>query len=179
MCELQCDSVESLINLISEENDDVRYTITWEGKYSNRINPLMLVYGYNENLNDVLKNTLLYIERNFEEIYINILSAMIPKLKEWEIHNKRNGDLITDIDALDSAKLKEDFIEAIQINCDDVDNGYAYYSIIFRLDYLNYGYDDGMEIVMFKDKVVYWSDGNTWEYIFDFRSHSQEDTFYL
>ena len=62
---------------------------------------------------------------------------------------------------MNSAKLPQYYIEAIQINCSDTKKEQAYYSIIFRIDYNLYGYDDGMEVVMFGDNVVFWSDGKS------------------
>lgn len=165
---------ESVDALFSNTNgrkidDIVNLKITWNGKYRNEVYPELLIYNYTEEKRQVLKNTLMYISENFEKIYLNTLHAILPLAREWEMQNKRTGKKVLTIDDLDAAKLEEEPIPSIQVNCADVKNDKAYYSIIFMIDYYDYGYDDGMEVVFYEDKVIFWSDGNTGQYLLAFR----------
>ena len=145
--------------------------ITWNGKYGNEVYPEICLFNYTEEKRQVLKNTLMYISENFEKIYLNTLHAILPSVWEWEMQNKRTGKKVLTIDDLDAVKLEEEPIPFIQVNCADVKNDKVYYSIIFMINYFDYGYDDGMEVVFYEDKVKYWADGNTGEYLLVFRKY--------
>lgn len=173
---MENDCFESVDALFSNANgrkiDDIaNLKITWNGKYGNEIYPELLIYNYTEEKRQVLKNTLTYISENFEKIYFNMLKAILPLAREWEMQNEKTGKKVLTIDDLNAAKLEKGFIESIQLNCADIKNDKTYYSIIFRINYYDYGYDDGMEVVFYEDKVIFWSDGNTGEYLLVFRSY--------
>lgn len=177
MKEIKLNNIEEIIQCLENE-EEINFSISWNGEFANEITSILEVYGYNESKKKVLKNTLLYIHNNMQQIYENMLSALLPTLINWGMCEKNgSGKKVMSVQELDAAKYENDFIDVIQINCEDEIDGYAYYSIIFSVDYRKFGYDDGMEVVFFKDKVIYWSDGNTREYLFEFREHKGESTY--
>lgn len=171
-------NVDDFLENWEEIDDEVFLKLSWKGKFGDEIFTEVNICGdYDEN-KDELKNTLAYISNNFEKIYFNMLSAILPVVKQWGMANKNTNEKVLTLEDLNSAKLPQNYIEAIQINCSDKKKEQAYYSIIFRIDYNLYGYDDGMEVVLFGDNVVFWSDGNTREYLFEFREHKGEITYF-
>lgn len=172
------ENVSELLLRWREIDDDINLKITWDGEYANQVYSEICIFNFVEEKKQILENTISYISENFEKIYLNMLNAILPIVKEWGMKNRKTGKDVLSINDLDAAKLEQDFIESIQINCADVKNDKAYYSIIFRINYFDYGYDDGMEVVFYEDKVVFWSDGNTGEYLFEFREHEDEVAYF-
>lgn len=171
-------SVEQVVKFAEANLEEGYLTIQWGGRFTNKVSPEIKIYNYTDNTKEMLENTLHIIINNFENIYYNMLKAMLPILRKWEFRNiKEHGAVVETIEELHNARYPNGFFDLLQINCGDVEDGYCYYSLIFRVDYTKYGYGDGMELVCYKDKVIFWSDGNTAEYLFEFREHKDDVTY--
>lgn len=172
-------NVEDVIKFVETNiEDEVCLDIQWSGKFAEKARPELRIYNYIPDNKKVLENTLKIIINNFDKIYNNILASMLPILIRWEFKNiKEQGAIIETIEELHNARYPDDFLNLLQINCNDIEDEYCYYSLIFRVDYARYGYGDGMELVCYKDRVIFWSDGNTAEYLFSFRYHKNEITY--
>lgn len=170
--------IEQIVEFAKSDLEEGYLVIQWDGRFASKVTPEIRIYNYTESVTKELKDTLAIIINNFTVIYNNILEAMLPILKKWGFRNiKENGAVIETIEDLHNARYPDDFFDLLQINCGDIEDGYCYYSLVFRVDYSKYGYGDGMELVCYKDKVVFWSDGNTAEYLFEFREHENEVTY--
>lgn len=172
------ENVSALLSNWRRIDDVVKLKITWDGRYGNEVYSEIRIFNYTEEKKQVLENTISYISENFEKIYLNMLNAILPIVKEWGMKNRKTGKEVLSIDDLNAAKFEKDFIESIQINCADIKKDKTYYSIVFSINYYDYGYDDGMEVVFYEDKVIFWSDGNTGEYLFEFRQHKDEIAYF-
>ena len=60
--------------------------------------------------------------------------------------------------------MEAESIRCIQLNCKYQKDDMVVYSLIFNAGYV----DDGFEVVFWKDRVLFFLDGNTEEQIFDF-----------
>lgn len=133
-------------------------------EYSTKIEPEDIPY---------VKNTLFYIQENFEHIYQVMLETLLPLIKEWEMKNKKTQELVTTIQQLHEAREKDEITDGmesgsmylLQLNCLHKKEDMVYYSFLFLLD-ADYECDDGFEVVFWKDQVVYITDGNMGEAIF-------------
>uniref|UniRef100_UPI0040564BE6 hypothetical protein n=1 Tax=Agathobacter sp. TaxID=2021311 RepID=UPI0040564BE6 len=134
-----------------------------------------------------IKNTLSYIRNNFEHIYQVMLETLIPFIREWEdMENCKTHELVTTIRQLHEAREKDEIMDGmdagslnlLQLNCAYQKDGMVFYSFIFSPDCTVYGYDDGFEVVFWKDHVVYFTDGNMGEAILDFMHCEDSDTYF-
>ena len=157
--------------------DEIEVELSWKGRFAATCYPELIVFAYSNEKKQALMNTLEVILNDFENIYMHMLEAMYPTLVEWEFGKingcgEEIGEAIQSLEDLHSARcLDFDFIPTIKINCKDIEEGYCYYSFLFVVDCGRYGFDDGMEVVCYKNQVVFWADGNTMEHLFDFRDY--------
>lgn len=122
-----------------------------------------------------LLRTWAYILENFDQIYENLLRALLPTLMEEGMESRNTGRRVTTVEQLHEARdrMTADGMEAacigrLQLNCQYQRAGMVFYSLVFRPDCTEYGYDDGFEVVFWKDHVVSFLDGNTMDHIFFF-----------
>lgn len=130
---------------------------------------------------DKIRNTILYIQKNFEHIYQVMLETLLPFLMEWEVQNFRTGELVTTIGQLHDAHstqviadMEAECITNIQLNCRYQKDNMVFYSLTYRPDCS----DDGFEVVFWKDHVVFFMDGNTEEAILDFENYKEWPTYF-
>lgn len=123
------EDVSALLSNWRKIDDDVNLKITWNGKYENQVYSEIRIFNYTEEKKQVLENTISYISKNFEKIYLNMLNAIFPIVKEWGMKNRKTGKEVLSVDDLNDAKLEKDFIESIQINCADIKNSIIFYSV--------------------------------------------------
>ncbi|NMM63565.1 hypothetical protein HBE96_12945 [Clostridium sp. P21] len=162
---------EKLINLTNYEENFV-FPIKYNGKFTNLIlTPTLIISGFNEKKETIVKNTLSFISENFNSIYENMLKTLVKTFKNWDIYDNDNKEdyYVKTEEDLDKMRYDGNFIDTIIINCNELENEFAYYSFKFQFNYCRFGYDDGAEVVMYKDKVIFWADGNSMEYIYTFR----------
>ncbi len=132
-----------------------------------------------------IKNTISYIQENFDRIYQAMLEALLPFVVKWRMENQETHEKIMSIQQLHDARdvvIEEEMetrcIVSLQLNCQHEREDMVFYSLVFMPDICKYGYEDGYEVVFFKDKVVYFTDGNTREAIFDFEEYEGEETYF-
>ena len=132
-----------------------------------------------------IKRTIIYIWENFDRIYQSMLETLLPFLIDWEMEDRKTGKKVVTTEQLHDARditIENDrevgCIEMIQLNCQFEKDGMVAYSFKFMPDIFKYGYDDGFEVVFFQDKVVYFTDGNMCEVIFDFPEYKDSDTYF-
>lgn len=118
-----------------------------------------------------VKNTILYIQENFDHIYQTMLERLLPSIIEWGVRDEDTDELITTIEQFhktrwsrEIAGMEAESIRCIQLNCKYQKDDMVVYSLIFNAGYV----DDGFEVVFWKDRVLFFLDGNTEEQIFDF-----------
>lgn len=148
-----------------------------KSQYSTKIEPEDKPY---------IKNTISYIQNNFDHIYQVMLETLIPFVQEWGMENKTTHEVVTTIEQLNEARDKDELIDGmetrsldlLQLNCAYKKEDMVFYSLIFLPDCCEYGYDDGFEVVFWKDHVVYFTDGNTAEAILDFDYYKDTDTYF-
>lgn len=148
-----------------------------QSQYSTKIEPEDKPY---------IKNTISYIQNNFEHIYQVMLETLLPFVKEWEMENHKTNEVVSTIQQLHEAREKDEIIDGmdagslnlLQLNCGYKKDGMVFYSFIFSPDCSVYGYDDGFEVVFWKDHVVYFTDGNTAEAILNFEYYEKDDTYF-
>lgn len=200
------ENMQDLDNLLQErceheweaesDEDEDKIIINAKGKWfdNNILTPLVIYKGCSDwkietqiEKQDVqkIKNTISYIQDNFDRIYQAMLEALLPFLIRWEMENMETHEKVMTIQDLHHARDGEvknetevGCIAAIQLNCQHEREDMVFYSMIFMPDIYKYGYDDGFEVVFFKDKVVYFTDGNTREAIFDFDLYEGRDTYF-
>ena len=125
-----------------------------------------------------VRNTIMYIQDNFDHIYQAMLEALLPTLIKWKMQNFRNSEPVTTIQQFHDAHNKSEIagmeagcITNLQLNCQYQKDDMAFYSLLYRPDSSKYGFDDGFEVVFWKDQVVFFGDGNPEDAIFYFDSH--------
>lgn len=130
-------------------------------------------------------NTIAYIRENFDHIYQVMLETLLPTLTKWEMRNHITGEPVLTIQQLHDAHETQEIagmeagcITTIQLNCQYQKDDMLYYSLIYRPDSSEYGFDDGFEVVFWKDHVVFFGDGNTEEYIFYFERYKGMATYF-
>lgn len=133
-----------------------------------------------------LLRTFVYIQENFDRIYENLLTALLPALIEWEMENRETRQPVTTIRQLHEARdmlvhggLETACFQRLQLNCQHQREGMVFYSLGFMPDCTKYGFDDGFEVVLWKDHVVSFSDGNTMDHILYFDKQQDEVSFYF
>ncbi|WP_027625967.1 hypothetical protein [Clostridium lundense] len=162
---------EKLRNLINYEENFI-FPIKCSGKYINTIlTPQLIISDFSEEKEQIVKNTLKFILENFDAIYENMLKILVKTFKNWDIYDHENNEdyQINIEEDLHKMRYDGNFINTIIINCNEIENEFAYYSFKFEFNYCRFGYDDGVEVVMYKDKVIFWADGNSMEYIYSFK----------
>ncbi|MBI6874811.1 hypothetical protein [Clostridium aciditolerans] len=100
-----------------------------------------------------------------------MLKSLVKSFKNWDIYdanNKKDYYVNTEED-LDKMRYEGNFISQIIVNCNELEDGFAYYSFKFEFNYCRFGFEDGTESVMYKDKIIFWDDGNSMEYIYSFK----------
>lgn len=132
-----------------------------------------------------VRNTILYIQENFDHIYQVMLETLLPTLIEWEMKNFKTGEPVTTIQQLHDAHdteviagMEAGCITTLQLNCQYQKDDMVFYSLTYRPDSSKYGFDDGFEVVFWKDHVVFWMDGNTEEAIFQFENYKEWPTYF-
>ncbi len=120
-----------------------------------------------------VKNTILYIQENFDHIYQTMLEKLLPNLIEWGIKDEETGELITTIEQFHNSRwsreiagMEAESIRHLQLNCKYQKDDMVVYSLVFVACI-----DDGFEVVFWKDQVIFFLDGNTHEQIFDFANY--------
>ncbi|MFD3156785.1 hypothetical protein ACFIJ5_07995 [Haloimpatiens sp. FM7330] len=172
---------EKLTKLINQ-GENIIFPIKCSGKFINKtLTPTLIVSGFNENKEQIVKNTLNFISENFNEIYENMLKSLVKSFKNWDIYdsNTEENYYVRTKEDLDRMRYDGNFINTIIINCNELEDGFAYYSFKFQFNYCRFGFDDGIEAVMYKDKVIFWADGNTMEYIYSFKEILESGNHYL
>ncbi len=118
-----------------------------------------------------VKNTILYIQENFDHIYQTMLERLLPSIIEWGVRDEDTDELITTIEQFHKTRwsreitgMEAESIRCLQLNCKYQKDDMVVYSLIFNASYV----DDGFEVVFWKDRVLFFLDGNTEEQIFDF-----------
>lgn len=121
-----------------------------------------------------VKNTILYIQENFDHIYQTMLESLLPWIVEYEMQDDETGELITTIEQFhqtrwfrEIAGFETGSIKRLQLNCKYQKDDMVVYSLVFEV----HNADDGFEVVFWKDKVIFFLDGNTEEQIFDFANY--------
>lgn len=129
-----------------------------------------------------VKNTLLYIQENFDHIYQAMLERLLPSLIKWKMQNRKTQEPVTTIQQLHNAReiyeiagMEAGCITKLQLNCQYQKDDMVFYSFIFRPD----GYGDGFEVVLWKDHVVCFGDGNPEELIFYFDKYRDMSVAYF
>lgn len=132
-----------------------------------------------------IRNTILYIQENFEHIYQVMLETLLPFLTEWEMRNFGTGEPVTTVRQLHEAHgtqviadMEAGCITKLQLNCRYQKDNMVFYSLTYCPDSSKYGFDDGFEVVFWKDHVVFFMDGNTGEAIFDFENYKEWPTYF-
>lgn len=132
-----------------------------------------------------VRNTILYIQENFEHIYQVMLETLLPFLTEWEMQDFTTGKPVTTIQQLHEAHetqviadMEAGCITKLQLNCRHQKDDMVFYSLIYCPDSSKYGFDDGFEVVFWKDHVVFFTDGNMGEAIFDFENYKEWPTYF-
>lgn len=162
---------EKLTKLTNYEEDFI-FPIEYKDKFTNlTLTPNLIISDFNEKKEIIVKNTLGFISENFNSIYENMLKTLVETFKNWDIYDNDNKEdyYVKTEEDLDKMRYDGNFIETIIINCNELENEFAYYSFKFIFNYCRFGYDDGAEVVMYKDKVIFWADGNSMEYIYNFK----------
>ncbi|MCM1091451.1 MAG: hypothetical protein NC092_03360 [Butyrivibrio sp.] len=118
-----------------------------------------------------IKNTIRYIRDNFDHIYQVMLETLLPTIIEWGVPDCKTGEPITTIQQIHDnhgsqikAEMESWCITNIQLNCGYQKDDMVYYSFLYRLN----PFDDGLEVVFWKDRVVFFVDGNPEDAIFEF-----------
>lgn len=162
---------EKITKLVSYEEDFI-FPIKCNGKFINQtLKPLLIISSFNEEKEHIIVNTLKFISENFNTIYENLLGTLIKRFKDWDIYDNDNKEnyYIKTIKDLDQMRHQDNFIEKIIVNCDEIEDEFAYYSFKFQFNYCRFGFDDGVEAIMHKDRTIFWADGNSMEYIYSFK----------
>lgn len=123
-----------------------------------------------------IKNTILYIQQNFDHIYQVMLETLLPTVTEWEMQNYRTGEPVTTFQQLHDAHGSEVIagmearcITNLQLNCKYQKDDMVFYPLIYHPDIC----DEGFGVVFWKDHVVFFIDGNTEEAIFEFEHYKE------
>lgn len=139
----------------------------WEGSVVQCV-PVMKIKSEDKQR---VKNTIQYIMENFDHIYQTMLEALLPWLIQYETTDDETGELITTVEQFHNNRLSREIagmeagcISHLQMNCQYQKDDMVVYSLVFTCDCA----DDGFEVVFWKDKVIFYLDGNTHEQIFDF-----------
>lgn len=139
----------------------------WEGSVVQCV-PVMKIKSEDKQR---VKNTIQYIMENFDHIYQTMLEALLPWLIQYEATDDETGELITTVEQFHNNRLSREIagmeagcISHLQMNCQYQKDDMVVYSLVFTCDCA----DDGFEVVFWKDKVIFYLDGNTHEQIFDF-----------
>lgn len=128
-----------------------------------------------------VKNTILYIQENFDHIYRVMLDTLLPVLIKWEVQNHETKEPITTIQQLHDAReiyetagMESGCIKNIQLNCQYQKDDMVFYSMIYRPNWS----DDGFDVVFWKDHVVFIGDGNQQDAIFEFENYKDVPTYF-
>lgn len=118
-----------------------------------------------------VKNTIQYIQENFDHIYQVMLETLLPTLIKWNVPDCENGGPITTIQQIhgnrqtnEIAGMEAGCITKLQLNCRYQKDDMVYYSFLYRIN----PFEDGFEVVFWKDRVVFFGDGNPQDAIFEF-----------
>ena len=133
-----------------------------------------------------IQNTITYIQNNFEHIYQAMLESLLPFVREWGMENRETKEAVSTIQQLNQAREKGKLIDGmetrsldvLQLNCEYKKEDMVFYSLVFRPDSWLYGYDDGFEVVFWKDHVVFFTDGNAQDAIFYFDQYKNVPTYF-
>ena len=132
-----------------------------------------------------VRNTILYIQENFDHIYQVMLETLLPTLTGWGMQNFKTREPVTTFQQIHDAHgteviagMEAGCITTIQLNCRYQKEDMVFYSLTYRPDCSTYGFDDGFEVVFWKDKVVFFMDGNTEEAIFQFENYKEWPTYF-
>lgn len=162
---------EKLTTLINQE-EEVIFPIKCSGKFINqKLTPTLIVSDFNKEKEQIVEDTLRFISENFNAIYENTLKSLVKSFKNWDIYDNDNEKdyCVSTEEDLDKMRYEGNFISTIIINCSELEDGFAYYSFKFEFNYCRFGFEDGIEAVMYKDKIIFWADGNSMEYIYSFK----------
>ncbi len=130
-------------------------------------------------------NTIMYIQENFDHIYQAMLERILPILMGWNMQNCVTHEPVTAIRQLHDAReievaagMEAGCITDVSLNCKYQKDDMVFYSLLYRPDCSRYGFDDGFEIVFWKDHVVFFGDGNPHDMIFCFEDY-KDTPFYF
>ncbi len=149
------------------DKDIVSRLWIWEGSAAQGI-PVTKI-----NPEDVqkVKNTIQYIQENFDHIYQVMLETLLPTVREWGIPDCEANEPIKTIQQIhgnrqtsDVAGMEAGCITNLQLNCRYQKDDMVYYSFLYRFNPI----EDGFEVVFWKDRVVFFGDGNPEDAIFEF-----------
>lgn len=131
-------------------------------------------------------NTILYIQENFDHIYQAMLEALLPTLTGWKMQNYETNEPVNTVQQLHNAHgtnviagMEAGCITNLQLNCQYQKDDMVFYSLLYRPDGGKYGFGDGLEVVFWKDHVVFFGDGNPEDAIFYFDSSYKDAPTYF
>lgn len=163
------------------DKDIVSKLCIWEGSIVNCIPATKLRL---EDRQAVI-NTISYIQENFDHIYQVMLETLLPTLMQWKMQNFQTNEPVITVQQLHDAHnstvfagMESGCITNLQLNCQYQKDNMVFYSLTYQLDSSRYGYDDGFEVVFWRDHVVFFGDGNPQEYIFRFEDYKNASTYF-
>lgn len=151
-----------------DNNHIVQIKLQWAGKYAGQSWATLEVIGFQSSQEKLLQNTLGFITNNFQTLYEQALSAMLPVFGPAGVGSCTENGVVTTLMDLHKARFEEDFIHTLQINLSDVKDDIAIFSFLLRLKFEYEAPENGCEFVFDHDKLLFWGDGNTGNHIYDY-----------